>query len=417
MTDEAINRLPYGTSVPSSWKVVPLKYLTTAVNGYAFKPGDWSDSGVPIIRIENLNGSENFNFSNLQLRGRHRVSSGDLLYSWSGNPGTSFGPFRWEREGQYYLNQHIFKMQVYGCGTAWLYWALKAATQWVERELTSGIIGMVHVTKEDLLNIPIPVPPVGEQRRIADFLDAETARIDRLRSLRDSQRSLVEERLFARVSGAFSLDGSVDLVRLGYLAKVQTGITVDAARSTAGDVVTRPYLRVANVQAGYLALDSVTEITVPVRVANSSTLRPGDVLMTEGGDLDKLGRGTAWKGEIPNCLHQNHVFAVRPDHRLDPEYLALLTRTAYARKYFESTGTKSTNLASTSSSKIRDFRVPLVPIAHQKDISRRLNSELRQGESLLATLEEQQRLLEERRRAVITAAVTGELDVTTARRS
>jgi len=273
-----------------------------------------------------------------------------------------------------------------------------------------------HISAERVRALPITLPPLEEQRRIADFLDAETARIERLTSLRDLQRNLVEERLFSRISSAFSLDGSVDLVRLGYLAKVQTGITVDASRSTECDVVTRPYLRVANVQAGYLALDFVTEITVPARVAHASTLRPGDVLMTEGGDLDKLGRGTVWKGEIPNCLHQNHVFAVRPDRRLDPEYLALLTRTAYARKYFESTGTKSTNLASTSSSKIRDFRVPLASIPKQKEIARRLNAELRQGESLLAMLNEQQRLMEERRRAVVTAAVTGELDVTTARR-
>lgn len=273
-----------------------------------------------------------------------------------------------------------------------------------------------NLNAEQVGNLALLLPPLDEQRRIADFLDAETAHIDHLASLRDSQRSFVFERLFASVSSAFMIDGSVDLVRLGYLANVQTGITVDGSRSTSGEVVTRPYLRVANVQAGHLKLDSVVKITVPVRAANSSTLRPGDVLMTEGGDLDKLGRGTVWNGEIPNCLHQNHVFAVRPTDRLDPNYLALLTRSAYARMYFESTGTKSTNLASTSSSKIRDFRVPLISLERQQEVVRRLHSELREGESLLSLLDEQRRLLEERRRAVVTAAVTGELDVTTARR-
>lgn len=76
---------------------------------------------------------------------------------------------------------------------------------------------------------------------------------------------------------------------------------------------------------------------------------PGDVLMTEGGDLDKLGRGTVWRGEIEECLHQNHVFAVRPvKERLDSRYLSLLTRSSLARRYFEGTGVKTTNLASTS---------------------------------------------------------------------
>lgn len=138
--------------------------------------------------------------------------------------------------------------------------------------------------------------------------------------------------------------------------------------------------------------------------------------MTEGGDLDKLGRGTVWRGELPNCLHQNHVFAVRPDERLDPDYLALLTRSAYARHYFESTGTKTTNLASTSSSKIKDFRVPLVSRTEQDRIVRAVSSELESIERLRCALNTQLELLEERRQAVITAAVTGEIDVTTAGR-
>ncbi|MBO2458558.1 restriction endonuclease subunit S [Actinomadura violacea] len=266
-----------------------------------------------------------------------------------------------------------------------------------------------------LADLNIPIPPLDEQRRIADFLDAETARIDQLVSLRNWQFELVAERQFASVSAAFPVDGSVDMVRLGYLASIQSGVTVDSSRSTAGQVVTRPYLRVANVQAGHLELGSVTEITVPVSVARSSTLQPGDVLMTEGGDLDKLGRGTVWSGEIPNCLHQNHVFAVRPGDRLNPNYLALLTRTAYARSYFESTGSKSTNLASTSSGKIRNLRVPMVSLRRQVEIAERVNLDLKSGESLISLLKRQKRLLEERRRAVITAAVTGELDVTTAR--
>ncbi len=91
--------------------------------------------------------------------------------------------------------------------------------------------------------------------------------------------------------------------------------------------VTRPYLRVANVQAGRLNLDAVYEITVPRAMAAGSTLRKGDVLMTEGGDLDKLGRGTVWGGEIAECLHQNHVFALRVStDRLLPAFLALFTQ-------------------------------------------------------------------------------------------
>ena len=134
--------------------------------------------------------------------------------------------------------------------------------------------------------------------------------------------------------------------------------------------------------------------------------------MTEGGDLDKLGRGTTWNGEIGNCLHQNHVFAVRPDQdKLIPDYLALITRTAHARAYFESTGTKTTNLASTSTSKIRDFRIPLIALPDQTRIVCEIDSWLEEIAKIKAILMLQRTLLTERRQAVITAAVTGGITV------
>lgn len=168
----------------------------------------------------------------------------------------------------------------------------------------------------------------------------------------------------------------LEFVRLGYVAGIQSGITVDGNRDFKSETVTLPYLRVANVQDGHLDLRSITEITVPKTIARSSTLMRGDVLMTEGGDLDKLGRGTVWNDEIEDCLHQNHVFAIRPDQqKLLPRYLSLVTQSSYARAYFESTGNKTTNLASTSSSKIRDFNIPLPSIDKQRRIADFLDAE------------------------------------------
>jgi type I restriction enzyme, S subunit len=194
---------------------------------------------------------------------------------------------------------------------------------------------------------------------------------------------------------------SPEFVRLGYLAGIQSGITVDGNRNFGSDAVTLPYLRVANVQDGHLDLGTVTEITVPRTTARSSTLKRGDVLMTEGGDLDKLGRGTVWNDEITNCLHQNHVFAVRPDQRrLLPEYLTLVTQTAYARAYFESTGTKTTNLASTSSSKIRDFKIPLPALDEQQRIVDFLDGETARIDALATSYEAYKATIAERAQRV-----------------
>ncbi|MFD8607344.1 hypothetical protein [Streptomyces sp. NPDC059631] len=277
-------------------------------------------------------------------------------------------------------------------------------------------------------------PELDEQCRIADFLDAEIARIDRLVSAREKQVAALDEREYAEVTDGL-IPGSLTvasgkwpwawlpasledapLVRLGYIARIQSGLTVDGKRDLSGDVVTRPYLRVANVQADRIQVDNVTDITVPADIAKRSTLLSGDVLMTEGGDLDKLGRGTVWRGELAGCLHQNHVFAVRPDPlQLDADYLSLMTRTMHGRCYFESTGVKTTNLASTNSSKILGFPIPLPKLEIQqlrvRVVQRKLEGIGRAKGRLRAQLE----LLAERRQTLITAAVTGQLDVTTAR--
>jgi restriction endonuclease S subunit len=134
--------------------------------------------------------------------------------------------------------------------------------------------------------------------------------------------------------------------------------------------------------------------------------------MTEGGDLDKLGRGTVWRDEIPGCLHQNHVFAVRTDpRRLDGEYLALLTQTAHGRAYFERTGSQITNLASTSSTKVLDFPVPALPLERQCALVREASTATATLAHIGSRLTKQIELLREHRQALITAAVTGQLDV------
>ena len=105
---------------------------------------------------------------------------GDLLFGWSGNRGTSFGPFLWWRKGEYYLNQHIFRVLPLNVTKDWFYCALKAVTFHVERQ-AHGIIGMVHITRDELGVIYIPiVPNVSEQHAIASFLDQETAKLDAL---------------------------------------------------------------------------------------------------------------------------------------------------------------------------------------------------------------------------------------------
>ncbi len=284
------------------------------------------------------------------------------------------------------------------------------------------------ITATDLASIAIPVPPLEEQRRIADFLDDQVTLLDRAINLRQHQTSLVEERVFTFISDllappARDENGWTDfpwlanwedlLVKLGRVCDLRSGLTIDAKRE--GDTG-YPYLRVANVQNGSLDLSEMKSVNVDPALALRCMLRPGDVLMTEGGDLDKLGRGAVWQGEIPNCLHQNHIFALRPHReRLLPEYLAAMTRTHHARRYFEITGNRTTNLASTNSTKILNFRFRLPNLAEQNVLLEQVRKADSAATRAVRLMREQVSLLRERKQALITAAVTGEFDVTTAR--
>lgn len=157
-------------------------------------------------------------------------------------------------------------------------------------------------------------------------------------------------------------------VPLHEIAEIRTGL----AKGKLGlrDPIELPYLRVANVQDGHFDLSEVK--TIPVERANVEryTLKAGDVLMTEGGDFDKLGRGAVWTAPITPCLHQNHVFAVRPQANcLDSAYLSALSASTYGRTYFLGCAKRSTNLASINSSQLKAFPVRLPPIREQEKMS------------------------------------------------
>ena len=265
---------------------------------------------------------------------------------------------------------------------------------------------------ETLADLPLPVPSLPEQRALADHLDAETARLDDLTSKKRRLIELLEERDQRILDDLFGNAIGDGLTRLGYVADVRSGVTLGGIRPKDTTEITVPYLRVANVQHGRLDLSEVKTISVDRATAQRTTLRSGDVLMTEGGDIDKLGRGTVWRSEIDPCLHQNHVFAVRVQTRdLLPEFLALVTRTSHARRYFEMTGVRSTNLASTNASKVSSFRIPNASLDVQLALVRKYQRKWVVLDRVRTALSLQLDLLTERRKSLITAAVTGEMPV------
>jgi len=179
--------------VPEHWEIKKLKHVTRFYNGLAFKPSDWSAAGVPIIRIQNLNGADDFNYTTKEdLPQALRIRPGDLLFSWSGNRGTSFGSFIWDRDFDGYLNQHIFKLDGYSLDRRYFAHLLRAVTRHVE-EQTHGIIGLVHITKPELGAVLIPVPPLEEQKAIARSIDERVADLQAVAERTQREIALLRE--------------------------------------------------------------------------------------------------------------------------------------------------------------------------------------------------------------------------------
>lgn len=155
---------------------------------------------------------------------------------------------------------------------------------------------------------------------------------------------------------------------LGSLLLITGGVTL--GRKLAGrEVASLPYLRVANVQRGFLVLDQVKEVEVPADEVEKYKLAPGDLLTTEGGDWDKVGRTAIWRGEIAQCLHQNHVFRSRPyTEKFSSRWVELYLNSPPARDYFAGSSKQTTNLASINMTQLRACAFPVPPLAEQQRI-------------------------------------------------
>jgi type I restriction enzyme S subunit len=202
-----------------------------------------------------------------------------------------------------------------------------------------------------------------------------------------------------------------EVKRLKYISYVQSGLTLGKSYNSK-TLPGFPYLRVANVQSGYFSLDEIAYISVPNRVAEKYYVRKGDILVTEGGDLDKLGRGTVWSGEIENCLHQNHIFAVRITNEITTaEYVSMIMESDYGKKYFTNTANKTTNLASTNSTKLGNFPVIIPPRGIQEAISKYVTELSIKIAKAISLKEQEIEKLKEYKATLINSAVTGKIKV------
>lgn len=293
-----------------------------------------------------------------------------------------------------------------GISPDYVAWGLRAAAFRILASCTKAGTTVSNIATSRLLDWILAVPPTAEQRRIVAAIEEQFSRLDAAyASLEAGSRRL--DALRTRVVDE-TLKGDWPWTTLGEAAEVVGGVTKDAKRQNDPTFVEVPYLRVANVQRGYLDLTEVARIRVAPEKAAMLALRPGDVLFNEGGDRDKLGRGWVWSGEIDGCIHQNHVFRARLDGAFEPKFVSWHGNT-FGRKWFEEHGRQTTNLASLNLTTLKRFPVPAPPLNQQRRVVAEIEQRLSVIDAMATTIVAVQKRSIALRRAVLDRAFRGEL--------
>ena len=246
----------------------------------------------------------------------------------------------------------------------------------------AGTTGVQHprTSWAHIRKFEAPALSVEEQRQAADMLWLVHESISKSEALIQETQTLKRAAmrvLFTRgIRGeaqkeaeSGSVPESWEIVSLEDCAFVQTGVAKGRKISDV-KVAQVPYLRVANVQDGHLDLTEMKSITIRKSEIDRYRLQYGDVVLTEGGDFDKLGRGFIWRGQLKLCVHQNHVFAVRTDqNRLLPDFFAYQAQSDYGKAYFLKVSHKTTNLACINTTKLKAFPVLIPALDEQRKIT------------------------------------------------
>lgn len=400
-----------GTGI--AWSPSKVKYLARYINGYPFKPADWSDRGRPIIRIQNLsNPDADPNYFEGEIPSVYLVKRGDLLLSWS----ATLGAYEWPGPDAW-LNQHIFKVELDTTLVSKEYYRWLA--DWFMRELDSEAHGstMQHLTKDRFGGFKLQLPPPELQEAISNYLGHETARIDGLIAEKERMLSLLEEKRAALISRVVTrgLDTSAPLKPSGqeWLGEIPAHWLVERAKNLFT-------VRDERSEDGSEELLTVSHITgVTSRSDKDVTMFQADdkagYKRCEPGDL-AINTLWAWMGAMGISSLDG---IVSPDYhvytskgQLLPEFIDLLCRSRpfVAEVIRWSKGVWSSRLRLYPEN-FFEMRLPVPPQSEQREIVRAIETDQHQANTLRDALQLSISLAKERRAALITSAVTGQISL------
>lgn len=275
----------------------------------------------------------------------------------------------------------------------------------------------LEASRREIRKILARIPNKNEQRRIADTVKLADDAIDKAKEELEATRELMKSLLhslftlgLSRPEGLYkdkwiTCPSHWPIKPLKSFAKITSGFTMGRDLSRYETVVV-PYVTVANVQDGYFELSNISSTEIKKEEIHTDLLEYGDILMTEGGDRDKLGRGGIWRNEIKPCSYQNHIFRIRLDAKeYKPELFHFLIQTYQAKNYFYARAKQTSNLCTINSRELKNWPVPIPPEDEQETMIKALQAIEQQKTST----EKKINTLEEVKKSLIQNLLTGKI--------
>jgi type I restriction enzyme, S subunit len=369
-------------TIPSGWESKSLGDLGQYINGRAFKPTDWTITGLPIIRIQNLTDKRKpSNYFDGAVKEKYRVQDGDLLVSWS----ASLGAFIWDR-GPAVLNQHIFRvLPNEGFVTRdLLYYTILNALERM-KELTHGST-MRHITKAKFEALDVPVPPLAEQQRIVGRIREAMERVDEAGRLRDETVAASQALLPSLLKEVF--DGVVDRgLETRSLGKIIRGTKYGTSQKCSPDIDGLPILRIPNIDVGAIDLGKMKYLSWEEADVQKLKLKHGDILLVRtNGSPDLVGRCAVF--DIEGVYgYASYLIRLRPNPEVAlPKYLAYYLESTAGRDQIAKRRRTSAGQFNINSSNLKTVMVPLPTLTQQHELVLRMD-EIRT--TVLSTLGQQ----------------------------
>lgn len=449
--------------LPQGWSSAKISTLVHLVNGRAFKPSEWETSGLPIVRIQNLNNpGASFNYSRNKFDEKFLIDTGTLVFAWSGTPGTSFGAHIW-KGGKAWLNQHIFKV-VFDENLINKKYLRFAINQNLSEYINNahGGAGLAHITKGKFDSSEIPLPPLAEQHRIVakieelfSDLDAGIASLKQAQAQLKTYRQAVLKYAFeGKLTAAWREENKPEPAEK-LLAQIKVGATRRVAQTKRNGNLKKPkefpplteaeqaelpelpegwcwvklgnlswgveygsakkskqdgkipVIRMGNLQNGIIDWNDLV-YTEDEDEINQYLLRREDVLFNRTNSPELVGKTAIYKGERA-AIFAGYLIRINQMPDIDARYLTYFLNSHIAKNHGNRVKTDGVNQSNINGEKLCHYPFPLASREEQRQIVQEIESRLSVCDKLEESIKESLQKAEALRQSILKKAFAGKL--------